>query len=206
MEKRSFIRYPILFLLCIIFGIADYYMCDLVVYVLKFPIFCDMIFCMAMTFFAGPIWGILVVIFDHLFDMALSHVFVIEQLYTISAIIGCVVAWLYKKFCIKDSDSVLITVAQFLLFILILTIVMSITGGIISRIVASIRADGSEYTYQTEFLKLIFGGKLMLPWLDAILLRLPVNLADRLITVFAGWGIYLGMSKIENTIVCKRTK
>ncbi len=205
MKNQTVTFYSVLAAVCVVFGILDYYMCDLVVYQLQFPIFCDMCFCMAMTFFAGPLWGIFVVISDHIFDMIISHSFVVEQLYMASAFFGCLAAWLYKKYAMKEGESLFIVFSRLLLLVLIMTLVMSITGGIISRIVAYFRADGTEYTYQVEFLQLLFGGKIKSPLLDAILLRLPVNLADRFITVFAGWGIFMGMSKINET-VRKRTE
>ena len=196
MSTNRIPRFFTLFFLSIAFGIADYYVCDLVVYVLKFPIFCDMIFCLAMSFFAGPLWGIFVVISNHLFDMLVSHSFVIEQMYMMSAFFGCLIAWFYKKYCMREEETAFVVFARLLLLVLIMCVAMSVTGGIISRIVAALHDDGSEYTYQIEFLKLSFGGKLKYPLLDAILLRLPINLVDRFITVFAGWGVFAGMEKI----------
>lgn len=200
MKNQTVLYYFVLVCVCMVFGILDYYMCDLVVYQLQFPVFCDMCFCMAMTFFAGPLWGILTVIFDHIFDMIISHSFVVEQMYMVSAFFGCLTAWLYKKYFMKEGETVFIVFARLLFLVLIMTVVMSVSGGIISRVVAYFRADGTEYTYQVEFLQLLFGGNLKSPLLDAILLRLPVNLADRFITVFAGWGIYLALANIDRTV------
>lgn len=184
-------------IISILFGIIDYYVCDLVVYILKVPLFCDTIFCLAITFYANPLWGILSVISYHIFDIIVSHSFVIYQLYTLSAFAGCITVWLYKKYAIKEVDSVVLTIVKLLILSLIMCLVMSITGGIISRICAFLNGDGSEYTFQTQFLAVLFEGKLKSPLLDSILLRIPVNIADRLITVFAAFGIYKMMQKIE---------
>ncbi len=181
--------------LSLAFGIMDYYMCDLVVYVLKIPLFCDTIFCFAISFYANPLWGILSVIAYHLFDIIISHSFVIYQLYMLSAFIGCVTAWLYKTRVMKNEDSVILTIVKLLGLSLVMCLVMSISGGIISRICAYVNGDGSEYTFQTEFLAVLFEGKLKFPLLDAILLRIPVNILDRLITVFAAFGVYRLLSK-----------
>ncbi|MBQ0052469.1 MAG: ECF transporter S component [Treponema sp.] len=188
-------RNLILLLLSLIFGILDYYMCDFVVYVLKVPLFCDTIFCLALTFFANPLWGILAVIFYHLFDILVSHSFVVYQLYTLSAFLCCLTAWLYKKFVMKSDDTVILTIVKLLGLSVIMCLVMSISGGIISRICAYLNGNGSEYTFQTQFLAVLFEGRLKFPLLDAILLRLPVNIADRLITIFAGFGVYKLMQK-----------
>lgn len=189
-------RFLLLSLLTVIFGILDYYVCDFVVYVLKMPLFCDTIFCIAMTLFAGPVWGILVVLCDHIFDMIVSHSFVIYQLYMLSAMAGCITAWLFNKYVLKDEDSLFTKIAKLFLLVLIMCLVMSITGGVISRICAFVNGDGTEYTYQTQFLEVMFGGYLKSPLLDSIILRIPVNLADRLITVFAGFGVYKLMNKL----------
>lgn len=192
-NKRSLI----LFIMSLAFGILDYYMCDFVVYVLKVPLFCDTIFCLAITFLANPLWGILSVISYHVFDIIISHSFVIYQLYTLSAFIGCVTAWVYKKQVMKDADTLIVTIVKLLGLSLVMCLVMSISGGIISRICAYANGDGSEYTFQTEFLAVLFEGKLRFPLLDSILLRIPVNVVDRLITVFAAFGLYKVMEKFD---------
>ena len=186
-----------MFIMSLVFGILDYYMCDFVVYVLKVPLFCDTIFCLAITFMANPLWGILSVISYHVFDIIISHSFVIYQLYTLSAFIGCVTAWVYKKQVMKDADSLIVTIVKLLGLSLVMCLVMSISGGIISRICAYVNGDGSEYTFQTQFLAVLFEGKLRFPLLDSILLRIPVNVVDRLITVFAAFGLYKVMEKFD---------
>lgn len=188
-------RCTLLLGLSLIFGILDYYMCDFVVYVLKVPLFCDTIFCLAITFLANPLWGILSVIAYHLFDIIISRSFVIYQLYTLSAFIGCLTAWFYKKNVMKNDDTVIVTVVKLLGLSLVMCLVMSISGGIISRICAYANGDGSEYTFQTQFLAVLFEGRLRSPLLDSILLRIPVNILDRLITVFAAFGVYKLLSK-----------
>lgn len=182
--------------LCFLFGIFDYYICDLVVYVLKLPLFCDTIFCLAMSFFANPFYGILVVVFDHLYDMAVSHSFVVYQLYMISAFIGCVIAFAFKQKFMKENDTLLIRMGNLFVLAIIMCLAMSISGGIISRICAFLNGDGTEYTYQTQFLELMFNGMFKYPLLDAILFRIPVNLIDRIVTVFGACGVYFLMKKI----------
>lgn len=199
-EKITIKKFFILVLISLIYGILDYYVCELVAFRLGIPLFCDTIFCMAMSFYANPLWGILVVIFYHLYDMLLSHSFVIEQLYMISAFIATITVWAFKKYAMEDRDNVFKTIGKLLLLSLIMCLAMSVSGGCISRIVAFLHEDGNEYTYQTEFLELIFAGKLSSPLIDSILVRIPVNLIDRLITVFSSWGIYKGMMKITNSL------
>lgn len=100
----------------------------------------------------------------------------------------------------KDEDSVSITLVKLLGLSVIMCLVMSISGGIISRICAYANGDGSEYTFQTQFLQVLFEGRLKSPLLDSILLRIPVNIADRLITVFAAFGVYKILEKINGRL------
>lgn len=196
-------RTVFLIILSVILGILDYFFCDLVVYVLKVPLFCDTIFCLAISFLANPLYGILSVISYHLFDLIISHSFVIYQLYLVSAFIGCITVWLFKKFFMTTKDSAGLIIVKLLVLSLIMCLVMSISGGIISRICAYVNGDGTEYTFQTQFLEVLFEGKLKSPLLDSILLRIPVNFVDRLLTVFASYGVY---QLLSNFVVRESTR
>lgn len=196
-------RTVFLIILSVILGILDYFFCDLVVYVLKVPLFCDTIFCLAISFLANPLYGILSVISYHLFDLIISHSFVIYQLYMVSAFIGCITVWLFKKFFMTTKDSAGLIIVKLLVLSLIMCLVMSISGGIISRICAYVNGDGTEYTFQTQFLEVLFEGKLKSPLLDSILLRIPVNFVDRLLTVFASYGVY---QLLSNFVVKESTR
>ena len=61
------------FILSILCGFLDYLICDLVAWVNHLPLFCDTIFIMALSFFAGPWWGVLAGLFYHLIDFALPR-------------------------------------------------------------------------------------------------------------------------------------
>lgn len=192
--KRFFIN----ILICIIFAVLDYYMCDLVAYQLKLPLFCDMIFCMAMSFFAGPVWGIVVVCFNHLYDLVISKSFVIFHIYMLTAFAGCVVVWAYKKLFIKDDKPLVKKLGHLLILSLVMCLVMSVSGGLVSRLIDLINGEINNYTYQTEFLEKYFNVFVKSPLLNSILVRIPINFVDRIITVFAAWGIFSLMKLIEN--------
>lgn len=194
-------RFFILILLCMAFAIFDYYMCDLVAYQLKVPLFCDMIFCMAMSFFAGPVWGIVVVCFNHLFDLIVSKSFVIFHIYMITAFIGCSVVWFYKKRFIGSELSSVKKMGHLLLLALIMCLVMSITGGLVSRFIDFVGV--TNYSHQTDFLEKIFRLHIKSPLLNSIFIRIPVNLIDRIVTVFAAWGVFVVMQKVERKLLSR---
>lgn len=200
MKVKRFFFY---ILICIIFAILDYHMCDLVAYQLKLPLFCDMIFCMAMTFFAGPVWGIAVVCINHLYDLLISKSFVIFHIYMLTAFAGCLVVWFYKARFINESQTVVKKLGHLLILSLIMCLVMSITGGLVSRLIDIINGEMNNYTYQTDFLEEFFSVQIKSPLLNSILVRIPVNLVDRIITVFAAWGVYLLMNAVDKSICSK---
>ena len=69
------------FILSILCGFLDYLICDLVAWVNHLPLFCDTIFIMALSFFAGPWWGVLAGFFYHLIDFALHHTMELGHLF-----------------------------------------------------------------------------------------------------------------------------
>ncbi len=203
MKVRKFLIY---ILICVIFSIFDYYMCDLVAYQLKLPLFCDMIFCMAMSLFAGPVWGIVVVCFNHIYDLIISKSFVIFHIYMITAFAGCFVVWFYRNRFIKADLSLIKKLGHLLLLSLIMCLVMSITGGLVSRFIDLVKGEVNNYTYQTDFLQKIFSVQIKSPLLNSIFVRIPVNLVDRIITVFAAWGVFNLMKFIEKQITARNQK
>ena len=74
-------------------------------------------------------------------------------------------------------------------------LVMSISGGIIGYILANIE----EYNFassQTDFLTFLWQNRFESQLLLLIAVRIPVNIADRFICVFAAWGVYLLARKL----------
>jgi hypothetical protein len=75
---------------------------------------------------------------------------------------------------------------------------MSVMGGIIS---AAIWGASSSYPYEGSLL--IWIGKTMFAeniptWVREIVARIPVNMIDRIITAFAGYGIAVLLRRMEN--------
>ena len=79
---------------------------------------------------------------------------------------------------------------------------MSISGGIIGYILSYVEAYKAASS-QTDFLTFLWDNKFHSKLLLQIAVRIPVNIADRFICVFAAWGVYwLGKKGIS--LSCKK--
>ncbi|MCR4822690.1 MAG: hypothetical protein K5873_07450, partial [Treponema sp.] len=76
-------RFTTMVLTCALFGIFDFYMYFFSVYLMELPVFCDMIFCIAISFFAGPFFGCLSVIFKNIYDNIVTDTTPLQYLYCI---------------------------------------------------------------------------------------------------------------------------
>ena len=187
------------FILSILCGFLDYLICDLVAWVNQLPLFCDTIFIMALSFFAGPWWGVLAGFFYHLIDFALHRTMELGHLFMLCHFLAALTAGYFKILFIKKSDSRFLLFVKLNILVIVLCLVMSVSGGIISYILNNIEAY-NKASSQTDFLTFLWQNKFNSKLLLQIAVRIPVNIADRFICTFAAWGVYLGAKKLTDLI------
>ena len=187
------------FILSILCGFLDYLICDLVAWVNQLPLFCDTIFIMALSFFAGPWWGVLAGFFYHLIDFALHRTMELGHLFMLCHFLAALTAGYFKILFIKKSDSRFLLFVKLNILVIVLCLVMSISGGIISYILNNIEAY-NKASSQTDFLTFLWQNKFNSKLLLQIAVRIPVNIADRFICTFAAWGVYLVAKKLTDLI------
>ena len=187
------------FILSILCGFLDYLICDLVAWVNQLPLFCDTIFIMALSFFAGPWWGVLAGFFYHLIDFALHRTMELGHLFMLCHFLAALTAGYFKILFIKKSDSRFLLFVKLNILVIVLCLVMSVSGGIISNILNNIEAY-NKASSQTDFLTFLWQNKFNSKLLLQIAVRIPVNIADRFICTFAAWGVYLGAKKLTDLI------
>lgn len=187
------------FLLSILCGFLDYLICDLVAWVNQLPLFCDTIFIMALSFFAGPWWGVLAGFFYHLIDFALHRTMELGHLFMLCHFLAALTAGYFKILFIKKSDSRFLLFVKLNILVIVLCLVMSVSGGIISYILNNIEAY-NKASSQTDFLTFLWQNKFNSKLLLQIAVRIPVNIADRFICTFAAWGVYLAAKKLTDLI------
>ena len=183
------------FILSILCGFLDYLICDLVAWVNQLPLFCDTIFIMALSFFAGPWWGVLAGFFYHLIDFALHRTMELGHLFMLCHFLAALTAGYFKILFIKKSDSRFLLFVKLNILVIVLCLVMSVSGGIISYILNNIEAY-NKASSQTDFLTFLWQNKFNSKLLLQIAVRIPVNIADRFICTFAAWGVYLAAKKL----------
>ena len=160
--------------------------------IFQFSFFMDMIFVYAASFFGIPC-GIIVGVGTSLFNSIFIQHIAKHSLYAICCITGTIFTWLlitrYREFESKVMLSIRLMVLVFLS-----TIVISLEGSLIYSIFFSNSVgqnENSTVIFLTYTLVLQNFGLII----SAFLARLPVNLFDKAIAVFAGFGIYL-LSKL----------
>lgn len=187
------------FILSILCGFLDYLICDLVAWVNQLPLFCDTIFIMALSFFAGPWWGVLAGFFYHLIDFALHRTMELGHLFMLCHFLAALTAGYFKILFIKKSDSRFLLFVKLNILVIVLCLVMSVSGGIISNILNNIEAY-NKASSQTDFLTFLWQNKFNSKLILQIAVRIPVNIADRFICTFAAWGVYLAAKKLTDLI------
>ncbi len=158
----------------------------------QFQFFMDMIFVYAASFFGIPC-GIIVGVGTSLFNSIFIQHIAKHSLYAICCITGTIFTWLLIT-RYRDFESKVMLFIRLMVLVFLSTIVISLEGSLIYSIFFSNTVGQNEnstvmfliYTLVLQDFGLI---------ISAFLARLPVNLFDKAIAVFAGFGIYL-LSKL----------
>ena len=155
----------------------------------QFPFFMDMIFVYAASFFGLPC-GIIVGAGTSLFNSIFVQHTIKHSLYAICCITGTIFTWLLIT---RYRDFELLFI-RLMVLVFLSTIVISLEGSLIYFLFFSNTVgqnENSTVIFLTYTLVLQDFGLII----SAFLARLPVNLFDKAIAVFAGFGIYL-LSKL----------
>lgn len=156
--------------------------------VFQFPFFMDMIFIYAASFF-GLTCGIIVGMGSSLFTAVFIQHILMHGMYSICCITGSLLTWLLITREKNFESSVLFWIRLVLLFF-ISTIVISLEGSMIYYIFFSNSVgqnENSTVMFLTYTLVLQNFGLVI----SAFLARLPVNLFDKALAVFGGFGIFV---------------
>ena len=156
--------------------------------VFQFPFFMDMIFVYAASFF-GLTCGIIVGMGTSFFTAVFIQHTLMHGMYSICCITGSLLTWLLITREKNFESSVLFWIRLVLLFF-ISTIVISLEGSMIYYIFFSNSVgqnENSTVMFLTYTLVLQNFGLVI----SAFLARLPVNLFDKALAVFGGFGIFV---------------
>ena len=180
----------ILSLIFIPLNFAASYLCS---HILQLPLFMDMIFIFAASFF-GIFCGLFTSAgYYFLWTLAMHYSF-IHMLYVICCITGTLLVWLFvtRRKTYEEYSALWIRLA---LIFFISTVLISLEGSFIYSNFILGRTSPPEIT-TVMFLTYTLVMQNLGVQLSAFLARLPVNLLDKAIAVFGGFGIYLILRKL----------
>lgn len=167
----------------------------------QFTFFMDMIFVYAASFFGIPC-GIIVGVCSSLFNaIVIQHIFK-HVLYALCCITGTLLTWLFITRQQTFENRIFFWIRLVLMFF-ISTVVISLEGSLIYSLFFSGIAgqnENSTVLFLTYTLVLQNFGLI----LSAFLARLPVNLFDKALAVFGGYGIYAGVNALINFCNAKK--
>ena len=178
------------------------------------PLYLDTIFTVAITFIGGLFYGILTGALTNIIGHSINFWGWEGYLFTICNVVTALITWLFIRLFqqeIKISNKknttavmpqnsqtlykIINKIVVLVLLSFALCLAMSIIGGSISVL---IQKFGSSHADELQLSALL--GSTMFPQLNSylteILSRIPINIIDRLISVFCGYGIALGVSVI----------
>lgn len=196
MCKSNKLVVPFKVFLCFVFAVLDYYIC-LVAKVYFKPLFLDTLFEMTAGFAFGPFYGILSVLFKRVWDIALLQNLAKwpNYLYSFCTIFAILIICPYKKHFLQNEKDKLLLILKLFFLSMIICLEMSISGGVIGKIVSLIMKTPYSMTVQTDSFMGFFSGFIHNTLLLEIISRIPVNVIDRIIAVFIPYGISILLCK-----------
>jgi hypothetical protein len=166
------------------------------------PLFMDTLFTLALTFLAGPLYGCISAVFTTLLFFVLNKDVLPNTLYVLCSIGGVFLVDFFRRiyhlFEPKKGNAFFNTLSNIIpaLFILSLSMcmLMSVLGGLIAWFITKVWSVPSHYFPYSYFLLGLRLNNLPVP-LAEILARIPVNIPDRLLSVYGAYGLALALKK-----------
>ena len=174
------------------FGIS--YLCS---QVLQLPLFMDMIFVFAASFF-GLFCGVLTSLGYYVLWTLVMHYSFIHMLYVICCLTGTLLTWIFVTRR-KDYEESLSLWIRLVLLFFVSTVIISLEGSFIYSFFI-IGTDSPPEITTVMFLTYTLVMQNLGVQLSAFLARLPVNLLDKAIAVFGGFGVYICVNRIYRRI------
>ena len=162
--------------------------------ILKFPLFLDTVFTVAMVFYLGLVPGLIVGILynfiDVLFNLLVRGINSPTNIFfSICGAAIVIVTWLFARKKTEFQISTSITILYLLLISLISSFVTIIIGGTFDFIRFSFYDIPDSMAPIKQFTDSFVSQKFSL-FAACILGQIPISITDRIISTFAGYGVY----------------
>jgi hypothetical protein len=205
--KKSVGRIVKLGLLCALAAGANYLVNNICVYYLKIPLYLDTIFNAAVCFSAGLLPGLI--------TAGLSYTALAARDSGFHPFVLCSVAEVLLVWRLKPSpselslanivniteaerkrDSLVSVIARLMLLYIAASLAVSILGGIIDFITYNVLSNSKIFFSAEDAFKIGFLKSNIHPLAVNIMSRIPVNMVDRFIVIFGGYGVAVLYRKI----------
>jgi hypothetical protein len=197
-------RFFFLAVLCLLAAGANYFLNALFTYALKIPLFLDTVFSVAVCFSAGLIPGLITALLTNIAASIRDGGF---SPFIVCSFAEVLIVWLLNPLTLQKKRAVInrttettffTNFAGLLLLYITACVAVSVLGGVIDYIYYSLMSVEKQYFSAEDTVKinLLQSGIPIL--VMNILSRIPVNVVDRFIVIFGGFGIAIIIRKIEN--------
>jgi len=183
------------------------------------PLYMDTVLTVTVTFIGGLFWGCLTGVLTNIIGHTMSFWGWEGYLFSLCSILTAVITWKFTRIFLseltfindKDKienpqsasffksrrlDNIMSKIFVLMLLSFILCFAISILGGLIAFFIEIIKTPYSENLASQHS---VFYGRLPLV-LREIVSRIPINIIDRIISVFAGFGIAYLIGKVVNKV------
>jgi hypothetical protein len=199
--------------LCIVAALCNSALSYVDSVLLKIPLYLDTVFIVALCFAKGLLPALLTglvfcraitfFIYKYLFHYS-ADVFWVSCFFSLCILAEIILVFIFhqnikakeKVFLEKPSLFSFVNIASRLLVLVVIDCIMiSVLGGIIDVVITALSAPRAFNPEDTFKLGLLRSNMPLLP--SAILSRIPINIVDRFIVVFGGWGISVLWKKVR---------
>ena len=189
-------KYITLSFVVVIAGVLDFATATLFQTVLHVPLFLDMTFAMAVLF----AYGVLPAILSYIINMLCGCLKLVilygkndyVYFFTLSALTIILVTWAFVRKKEKLNKGMNLTFLYILSAAICAALACSIVSGIISYFTYSLNVEAGPF----DKIIFAFSGEQMGVLASCIIGRIPITILDRIITTFAGYGIYHAYTKL----------
>jgi energy-coupling factor transport system substrate-specific component len=174
---------------------ANYLLNQLFEEVLRFPLFLDTVFTIAVTFAFGGIPGLVTAALTTVLTDIIRYKFWGTYLYMFCSFSAVGVTVLFMRKSLLRMPEFLIRFASLFLLSIVMCFVVSLTGALINMVINALNARPLENTAPVDE----FTAGLLRSGFSTFAAnfagRLPVNLVDRPLSVFAAYGTVKGLER-----------
>jgi len=185
-------------LLCVLAAGANYLVNNICVYYLKIPLYLDTIFNAAVCFSTGLVPGII--------TAGLSYTALAVRDSGFHPFVLCSIAEVLLIWRLKPSpselsfetkrDTLVSVIARLMLLFIAASLAVSVLGGIIDFITYNVLSNSKTFFSAEDAFKIGFLKSNIHPLAINIMSRIPVNMVDRFIVIFGGFGAAVLCRKI----------